>query len=138
MASKLTDPATRVADRIRRWLDTAGLNQRDFAQDIGKSQVWLQKVLAGENHVRLRDVDTVAHAMRTTASELVRDLGEQRYMLELTPTEVRIIEKLRRRPEFMKATAALLGVDTSINDEDDDKPPPPVKSISSQHKRKGV
>lgn len=104
-------PATRVRDRMRAWMETTGVSQRDFADDLDKSQVWLQKVLAGENAVRLKDLDEVAMAMRTTASELVRST-EERYQLELTPSEVRIVEKLRRRPEAFAAIAALLQVPT--------------------------
>lgn len=87
----------------------AGLNQRDFAKELKKSQVWLQKVLGGENHVRLRDLDDVARAMRTTASELVR-LEEERYRLELTPTEVRIVEQLRRLPHMFAGVAQILHI----------------------------
>lgn len=90
-------------------MQLAGLSQRDFAADLNKTQVWLQKVLAGENEVRLRSLDEVASAMRTTAAELVRG-DEDRYQLELTPTEVRIVEQLRRQPEAFHAIAMLLHV----------------------------
>lgn len=102
-------PADRVRERMERWMALAGLSQRDFAADLEKTQVWLQKVLAGENDVRLRTLDDIARAMRTTAAELVRG-DEDRYQLELTPTEVRIVEQLRRRPEAFHAIAMLLEV----------------------------
>lgn len=105
-------PADRVRARLKHWLDITKLGQRQFAQDVGKTQVWLQKVLSdGEkgNDVRLRDLDTIARAMRTTASELVRTADDY-YALELTPTELRIIEQLRRRQELLLAVATILGV----------------------------
>lgn len=105
-------PADRVRARLKHWLDVTKLGQRQFAADVGKTQVWLQKVLAGGengNDVRLRDLDILARAMRTTASELVRSADEY-YALELTPTELRIIEQLRRRQELLLAVATILGV----------------------------
>ena len=98
VADRPQNPAQRVRERMRRWMQTTQLGQRDFAKDLAKSQVWLQKVLGGENSVRLKDLDAVARAMRTTASELVRT-EEERYQLELSPTEVRIVEQLRRKPD---------------------------------------
>jgi transcriptional regulator with XRE-family HTH domain len=90
-------------------MDVAGLDQRTMAEACNKSQVWLQKVLAGENHVRLKDLDFVAAAMRTTAAELVRS-DDNRYQLECSPTEVRLIERLRRRPDLFDALMLLLDV----------------------------
>lgn len=109
MADESDHPAHRVRLRMAQWMATTGVNQRDFADDCHKSQVWLQKVLSGENQARLKDVDDIATAMRTTASELVRTT-EERYQLELSPTEVRILERLRRRPEAYSAVAFLLQV----------------------------
>lgn len=109
MTDEPDTPAERVRERMKHWLETTGLSQDEFVADLQKSQVWLQKVLKGENHVRLKDLDAVADAMRTTASELVRGTSE-RYQLELTPTEVRIVEKLRRRPTAFNAVAELLQI----------------------------
>lgn len=108
-APETKTPADRVRERMERWMTLTGLSQREFAADLDKTQVWLQKVLAGENDVRLRNLDEIARAMRTTAAELVRD-DEVRYQLELTPTEVRLIEQLRRRPDAFRALTMLLDI----------------------------
>lgn len=100
-------PAERVRDRMEHWLMVTNLGQRDFAAKFRKSQIWLQKVIAGKNHVRLRDLDRIADAMHTTASELVR-ADEDRYQMELSPTEARIIERLRFRPDMFEAIVTLL------------------------------
>jgi transcriptional regulator with XRE-family HTH domain len=113
METDETSPAARVRQRMKHWMDTTGVGQRDFSGDLHKSQIWLQKILKGENHVRLKDLDEVAQAMRTTASDLVRG-DDERYQLELTPTEVRILERMRRRPEAFTAIASLLGVPTAV------------------------
>jgi transcriptional regulator with XRE-family HTH domain len=98
---------------MQAWMETTGVAQREFAADLQKTQVWLQKILSGENHVRLKDLDDVAHAMRTTASELVRSEAD-RYQLELTPTEVRILENLRRRPDMLTAVASFLKITVPV------------------------
>lgn len=102
-------PADRVRERMRRWMDVTKIGQRAFAKDLHKTQIWLQKVLVGENHVRLRDLDLVAAAMHTTAAELVRS-DDNRYQLELSPTEVQIIERLRRRGDLFAAISTLLDI----------------------------
>lgn len=107
-------PADRVRERIERWIEMAGLTQAEFAGSLRKTQEWLQKVLNGENHVRLRDLDLVADAMRSTASELVRH-DDDRYQLELTPTEVRIVEQLRRHPETFTGVALLLRIPVPVH-----------------------
>lgn len=101
------DPAQRVRQRLIDWMEVTGLTQRDFAKELGRSQPWLDKILVAENSVRLKDLDEIADKLRTTASDLVRVPSERRTM-ELTPTEVRIVERLRRRPELTQACATLL------------------------------
>lgn len=102
-----TNPAERVRERMRRWMELTRLPQMEVARELGKTQPWLDKILQGKNYVRLRDLDQIAAAMRTTASELVRDESEH-YTLELTPTELRFVEQLRRRPELVEAIATLM------------------------------
>jgi hypothetical protein len=106
-------PAERVRDRIREWLDLTKQGQREFAAQCGgKSQVWLQKILIGDagdgNDIRLRDLDLIAAAMRTSAAELVRGF-ERRFILELTADELRVLEQLRRNPQTMRGISILLG-----------------------------
>lgn len=102
-------PATRVRDRMKDWLQVTGISQQEFVEELQKTQPWLAAILKGKNDVRLADLDIIAQAMRTTASELVRT-SDERYQLELSPTEVRIMERLRHRPEMYGAIATLLRV----------------------------
>ena len=127
-------PAQRVRERIAHWLEVTGLAQHEFATACGKTQVWLQHVLKGKNNVTLKDLDEVARAMRTTASELVRD-GDQRYQLELTPTEVRLIEQLRRHPEMFAGVAILLHIPTpslTLAGHDRVRPPRPKPEATTK------
>jgi transcriptional regulator with XRE-family HTH domain len=103
----MAGPAERVRLALERWLDTTKLTQRQFAKDLNKSQPWLDKVLQGVNHVRLEDLDDIAAALRTSAAELVRT-DDERYRLELTPTEVRLIERIRHRPGLIDAVTFIL------------------------------
>lgn len=115
-------PAERVRDRMRHWMDTTHTGQREFAADLKKTQVWLQKILKGENHVRLKDLDQIADAMRTTASELVRG-EDDRYTVEVTPTELRILENLRRSEEVLRGIMSIL----HLKDVPEPKPGPTKK-----------
>lgn len=117
-------PAERVRERLKHWLAVTNLTQRELARTVQKSQVWVKHVLHGTNEVRLRDLDIVADAMRTTASELVR-ADDERYQLELSPTEVRVIEKLRRDSRLYAAVCMICEI-----------PPPPV-SQTRRDKRLG-
>lgn len=117
-------PAERVRERLKHWLEITNLTQRELARTVKKSQVWVKHIVHGTNEVRLRDLDIIADAMRTTASELVR-AEDERYQLELSPTEVRVIEKLRRRPELFQAVCTICEI-----------PPPPV-SQNRREKRPG-
>lgn len=110
MMTNRPDPAERVRQRMKAWIDATKIQQREFAKDLNKSQVWLQKVLSGDNHVRLKDLDLVADALHTSAAELVRD-SEERYDYMLSISEVRIIERLRRRPRMLHGIADILGIE---------------------------
>jgi transcriptional regulator with XRE-family HTH domain len=105
--SPTMDPAERVRQRLSDWMEVAGLTQREFAGELHRSQPWLDKILTGENAVRLKDLDDIATKMRTTAADLVREPSERR-VVELTPTELRLIERLRRKPELLSACVTLV------------------------------
>lgn len=100
--------ADRVRDRIRAWLDVSGETQEDFVRRFGRTKEWLQKVLSAENQVRLADIDRIARAMHMTPPDLVRDETEGRFQLDLSPTEVRLIHRVRHRPKAMEALEELM------------------------------
>lgn len=102
-----SNPAQRVKERMQHWMETTGLDQRTFAKALGKTQVWLQKVLRGTNNVTLKDLDIIAKAMRTTACELVRG-PEETYELHLSQAELRVIEQLRYQPDLFDALASFM------------------------------
>lgn len=103
----LMDPAERVRFRLQEWMDTTGITQRPFASKLKKTQPWLQAILKGQNAVRLQDLDDIAAALSTTASELVRK-GDDRYVVELTPDEFRVLQRWRHSPEIATAVQTLL------------------------------
>lgn len=86
-------PADRARERLRALLDRHIWTQREFAERVGKSQPWLQKILDGENHLRLEDLDTVATALNVPTAELIR--GDQDELVELTPSELRLLRAFR-------------------------------------------
>jgi transcriptional regulator with XRE-family HTH domain len=109
------DPAERVRERIERWLELTGLTHQEFADEMGHSKEWVQKILSRQNKVRLQDIDKIAALMRLTASELVRNGESERYQMDLAPTEVRLVEKLRRTPHGMESLAYLLKLNETLD-----------------------
>lgn len=101
------NPAERVRQRLLRWIDDTKITQRDFAALFGKTQAWLEKILQGENHVRLEDLDVVAGVLRTTASDLLRQTDE-RYQVDCSPTEIRILEAMRQSPDVARGVLLIL------------------------------
>lgn len=100
--------ADRVRERIREWLDVSGETQEEFVARFGRTKEWLQKVVSGENHVRLADIDRIAHAMHLSPSDLVRSAEEGRFQMDLTPTEMRLIHRVRHRPKALEALEEIM------------------------------
>lgn len=99
----------RAMMRIREEMTERKLSQRDLAQLLRCSQGRVAKMLNGGVHLRLSDLAILAEAVGIPLVEAVRDRGLE-FFAELTPTEVRILERLRRRPEVIPALGVILGL----------------------------
>lgn len=86
-------PSARARERLRLALDSDNWTQRELAKRVGKSQPWLQKILTGENALRLDDLDRVAAALGIPPGELIRDGGNE--LVEIAPTELQAVRALR-------------------------------------------
>jgi len=119
--------AERVVMRIREEMTERHISQRDIAETLKCSQGRVAKILNGGVNLRVNDVGVLAEAVGITVVEALRDRGLE-FFAELTPSEVRILDRLRRRPpDVLQAVAMLLGVS------DVQKQPKP---IPKQHTRK--
>lgn len=121
LASTVTrvTPAPTVADRIRSRIrdemDTLSITQRELTDVLSRQtrEVWTQsrvgKILTGRVELCVADVAAMANALGITLVEAVRDRGLE-FFAEMRPSEVRIIERLRRRPDLHDAILTILDV----------------------------
>lgn len=92
--------AQRAVQRIREEMAERHVSQRDLATDLKCSQGKIAKMLNGGVHLRINDVDRLAAAVGLRLSEVVRDRGLEFYA-EMTPSELRLLERLRQRPQAL-------------------------------------
>lgn len=111
-------PAERAIQRIREEMHVRNLSQRDLADRMRCSQGRIAKILKGQVELRLNDIEELARLVGITLVEAIRDRGLEFYA-ELTPTEVRMLEGLRRRPNFRRACLNMLEIP-------DDTPQAPI------------
>lgn len=105
----------RARRRIREEMDARGISQRALADILSRrsNEVWSQprlgKLLTGRVHLRLDEAALIADCIGLSAAEVIRDRGLEFYA-EMTPTEVRILERIRQRPHIMGALMVLLDI----------------------------
>lgn len=112
--------ADRVRKRLRDEIEQRDVSQRELADLLtaATGEVWTQsrigKVLTGYVELKLEDVDYIAQAVGMSLTEAVRDRGLEFYA-ELTPSEMRVIELLRRRgPLFLAGLLTILHGNTAV------------------------
>lgn len=110
------DPmSARARRRIRDELDARGISQRDLADLLTRAtnENWRQarigKVLTGAVELKVDDAAVIASVIGLTLTEVVRDRGLEFYA-EMTPTELRILERIRQRPHILSALLVLLDI----------------------------
>lgn len=89
--------AQRALLRLREEMAKKHLNQTDIAGLLGWKQGRVSKILNGRIGL---DVDTLAElcfAVGLSITEVLRDRGLE-FCAEMTPTELRILERLRQLP----------------------------------------
>lgn len=84
----------RVRARIRDEMTAKKLSQRDLAGILEWSQGRVAKLMTGRVKITVDDLAALCFAVNIPPSEAIRDRGLEFYA-ELTPTELRILEKLR-------------------------------------------
>jgi transcriptional regulator with XRE-family HTH domain len=104
-------PAERAVLRIREEMAARNISQRDLADRLNCSQGRIAKMLNGNVELRLNDAEELAHAVGLTLVEVIRDRGLEFYA-EMTPTEVRMLERLRQRPSAMQGVLYILELRT--------------------------
>jgi transcriptional regulator with XRE-family HTH domain len=101
--------AERAVLRIREEMTERKISQRDLAGLLRCSQGRVAKMLNGGVRLRLNDVAVLAEAVGISVVEAVRDRGLE-FHAELTPSELRLLERLRRRPQALQGVLMVLGL----------------------------
>lgn len=101
--------AERAIRRIRDEMSTRKLSQRDLAERLGCSQGRVAKILNGRVELRVNDLEELAKFVALPVTEVIRDRGLEFYA-ELSPTEVRMIERLRARPHLLQGVLLILEI----------------------------
>jgi len=120
----------RARQRLREELHARGISQQDLADLLTNRdcEAWSQprvgKVLNGKVHLRLDELGLMAQVVGVAVTELIRDRGLEFYA-ELTPTELRILERIRQRPHVLNALLVLLDIT-----------PPPAPPDTGTRRRK--
>lgn len=102
-------PAHKALLRIREEMTERKITQRDLAERLRCSQGRVAKIMNGGVNLRFNDLAVLAEAVKLSLVETVRDRGLEFYA-ELTPTEVRLLERIRQRPEILEGVKHLLGL----------------------------
>lgn len=95
--------------RVREEMTALNLSQRDLADRLHMNQSRIAKILCERVELRLNDLAALARAVNLPLTEVVRDRGLE-FVTEMTPTELRIFERLRKQPELLSAISLLVGI----------------------------
>lgn len=99
--------------RIREEMRIRNLSQRELAERLKCSQGRVAKILNARVNLRVDDLAVLASAVGISLTEAVRDRGLE-FHAEMTPTELRVLERLRQRPETLEAVKTLLDVGGAV------------------------
>jgi transcriptional regulator with XRE-family HTH domain len=90
----VADFKERVRERLREEKASKGLSERDIADLIQWTQSKVAQKLSGRTPITLEELEALCFALSLSPTEAVRDRGLE-FCSELTPTELRTLEKLR-------------------------------------------
>jgi transcriptional regulator with XRE-family HTH domain len=106
-------PTIHLADtvrlRIREEMMRRGISQRDLSDQLQWSHGRLGKVLTGRTDLTVNDMADLCQMLGLSVVEAVRDRGLE-FLATMTPTELRILERIRQLPDAIDAIMVLLDV----------------------------
>lgn len=106
MPKRSEDVRLRIRDEMAR----QKVSQRDVADLLGWSQSKVAHILTGHVEMNVDDLAEMCSALRLSLTEAVRDRGLE-FCADLTPTELRMLERLRQLPAAaMDAVMLLLDI----------------------------
>lgn len=90
--------SARVLIAVREAMKRNHLSQRDMAGFLQCSQSRVAKLLNGRVKLGVDDLESLCFAVSIAPTEAVRDRGLE-FVAEMTPTELRLLELIRRLPK---------------------------------------
>ena len=93
--------------RLRDEMSRQRLSQRDVAGMLGWSQSKVAHILTGHVEMNVDDLAEMCSVLRLSLTEAVRDRGLE-FCADLTPTELRILERVRQLPSSLVDAFMLL------------------------------
>ncbi len=106
----------RIRLRLREEMQARHISQRGLADRLTRAtranwrQAKVGKILGGQIELKVDDLDAIATCVGISLVEAVRDRGLE-FFAEMTPTEVRILERMRQHgPAYVAALMTLLNV----------------------------
>lgn len=95
MVTAMPRLSEQVRHRLREQMSVLDMSQRDVAGILGWSQSRVAHLLTGRVEMSIDDLAEFASAVNLRATEAVRDRGME-FCAEMTPTELRLLELLRK------------------------------------------
>lgn len=92
----------RVRERLRTEKDRLEMTELDIAGLIGWSQSKVAQKLRGRTPITLNELESLCFAFSLAPTEAVRDHGLE-FVTEMTPTELRIHERIRKMTADQRA-----------------------------------
>lgn len=89
--------------RLRDEMERQRLSTRDVAGILSWSQSRVQKIVAGRVELCVDDLEALCFAMNLSLPEVLRDHGME-WIAEVSPTELRFIERLRQLDQNTRDT----------------------------------
>lgn len=104
------DIAERVRARIRDEMHRRDLSQQAVADTLQWTQSRVAQKLTGRTPITLEELELLCFAVGVSPTEAVRDHGLE-FCAEMTPTELRLFERVRQLPPpVFEAVLVLLDV----------------------------
>lgn len=119
--------------RLREELQARNITQQDLAEALTEitGEVWskgkVNHVLNGHVQLLVDDADAIAKVAKLYLTEVVRDRGLEFYA-EMTPTELKILERIRRRPKVLQVVMMVCDLEPL---------PEPSPTVRKQRRRVG-
>lgn len=101
----------RVIERLKDEKAAKDFSERDLAGMLQWSQSKVAQKLSGRTPITLEELEALCVTLGLAPTEAVRDRGVE-FCAELTPLELRMIERLRRLPAHQKE--ALMTIATTM------------------------